>query len=94
MTHHTHIEDKLGGDDKFWAWKYRISLILEENDLDQFIYGDVPEPEGDEDKSNHNKNLVKAKKIIAYSIKDHLIPHVLSFKTQKEVYDVLTKMFE
>ena len=44
MTHHTQLEDKLGGANKFWAWKYRISLVLEENDLDQFIYGDVLEP--------------------------------------------------
>ena len=36
----------------------------------------------------------KAKRIIAYSIKDHLIPHVFSFKKLKEVYDALTKMFE
>ena len=38
--------------------------------------------------------MAKAKRIIAYSIKDHLIPHVSSFKTSKEIYDDLTKMFE
>ena len=38
--------------------------------------------------------MAKAKRIIAYSIKDHLIPHVSLFKTPKEVYDALTKMFE
>ena len=32
--------------------------------------------------------------IIAYSIKDRLIPHVSSFKTLKEVFEALTKMFE
>ena len=94
MTHHTHLEDKLGGDDNFWAQKYKISLILEENDLAQFISGDVPEPEGDEAKAAHKRSMVKAKRIIADSIKDHLIPHVSSFKTSKEVYDDLKKMFE
>ena len=58
MTHRTQLEDKLGGADNFWAWKYRISLILEESDLDQFITGEVPEPEGDEAKDTHKKNLV------------------------------------
>ena len=53
MTHHTQLEDKLGGANNFRAWKYEISLILEENDLDQFITRDVPEPEGDEDKTSH-----------------------------------------
>ena len=36
MTHHTQLEDKLGGVDNFRAWKYIISLILEEDDLDKF----------------------------------------------------------
>ena len=48
-------------------------MILEENDLDQYINGEVPEPEGDKAKATHKKNLAKAKRIIAYFIKDHLI---------------------
>ena len=39
-------------------------------------------------------NLVKAKKIIADSIMDHLIPQVSSLKTPKEMFDSLTKLFE
>ena len=48
MTHHTQLDDKLGGANNFRAWKYRISLILEENDLDKYISDKVPAPEGDE----------------------------------------------
>ena len=80
MTHHTQLEDKFGGDDNFRGWKYRISPIVEKNDLDQYINQEVPEPEGDEAMAAHKKNLVKAKRIIADSIKDHLIPHVSSLK--------------
>ena len=94
MTHHTQLEDKIGGDDNFRAWKWRISLILEEYDLDQYITEEVPEPEGDEAKVVHKRSMAKAKRIIANSIKDHLIPHVSSFKTSKEVYDDLKNMFE
>ena len=61
---------------KFQAWKYRISLVLEENELDTYISGEVPIPEGDEAKA-------RDKRIIADSIKDHLIPHVSSLKTSK-----------
>ena len=63
--------------------KYIISLILEENDLDKYISEEVPELEGDEAKDAHNRSMDKAKRIIADSIKDHLIPHVSSFKTLK-----------
>ena len=69
MTHLTRLEDKLGGADNFQAWKYMISLILEENDLDQFISGGVLEPEGDEAKDTHKNNLAKSKRIIAYYIR-------------------------
>ena len=94
MTHHTQLEDNIGGVDNFQAQKYRIFPILEENYLDQYITKEVPKPKGDEAKAAHKRSTAKAKRIIADSIKDHLIPHVSSFKTSKEVYDALTKMFE
>ena len=81
MSHHTKVDENLEGADSFWAWKYRISLILEENELDFYINGEVPVPEGDEAKALHKKNLVMAKRFIADSIKDHLIPHVSSKDT-------------
>ena len=40
------------------------------------------------------RNWFKAKRVILDSITDHLIPHVSSLKTPKEVYDALTNMFE
>ena len=74
MPHHTKIDENIEGADKFWAWKYRISLILEENELESYSHEDVPVPEGDEAKTLHKNNMVMAKRIIADSIKDHLIP--------------------
>ena len=59
------IDDKLGEADNFKPWKYRISLVLEGNELDTYISRDVPVPDGDEAKRLHKKNLVKTKKIIA-----------------------------
>ena len=73
LTLEPYLDDKLGEAKKFRAWKHRISLVLEENELDTYISGEVLVPEGDEDKALHKKYLVKAKKIIVDSIKDHLI---------------------
>ena len=83
MSHHTKLDENLKGVEKFQAWKYRISLVLEENELDTYISGEVRVPEGGEAKALHNKNLVKAKRIIVESIKDHLILDVSSVKTPK-----------
>ena len=46
MSHHTKLDEKLEGDENFRAWKYRISLVLEENELDSYISEEVPVPEG------------------------------------------------
>ena len=74
MSHHTKLDVKLEGADKFRAWKYRITLVVEENELDSYINEEVPVPEGDEAKALHKKKLVMSKRIIADTIKDHLIP--------------------
>ena len=71
MSHHTKLDGKLEGDDKFRAWKYRISLVLEENEMDSYITEEVPVREGDEAKALHKKKLDMEKRIIADSIKDH-----------------------
>ena len=94
MSHHTKLDENLDGDDNFRAWKYRISLILEENELDSYINEEIPVPEGDEAKALHKKKLVMEKRIIADSIKDHLIPQVSSLKTPKAMFNALTKLFE
>ena len=38
--------------------------------------------------------MIKAKRIITYSIKDHLIPQVSSKDTPKEMFDGLSRMYE
>ena len=62
--------------------------------MDSYIIGEVPFPEGDEVKVLHKNNLIKAKRIILDSIKDHLIPQVSSLKTPKEMFEDLAKLFE
>ena len=57
--------------------------LSEENELGTHMSGEVPVPEGDEAKTLHKKNLVKAKKVIIDSITDHLIPQVSFLKTPK-----------
>ena len=44
MCASTKIVDKLEGVEKFCSWKYKITLIIEENDLEKFIKENVSEP--------------------------------------------------
>ena len=63
MSHHTKLDENLEGADNFRAWKYRISLVLEENELDSYINEEIPILEGDEAKALHKKKLVMAMRI-------------------------------
>jgi hypothetical protein len=77
------LVDKLEGVEKFRAWKYRIGIILEDNDLARFVKEELLEPVDAVEKEKHQKDTIRAKRIIADSIKDHLIPYVSSKKTLK-----------
>ena len=84
----TKLVEKLERIDNFCTWKYRIGLILAENDLARFIKEEVSEPEDVIEKAKHQKDSIRAQRIIADSIKDHLIPYV-SFKKCYNIMDVL-----
>ena len=76
MSHHTKLDENIEGADNIWTWKYMISLVLEENDLESYIHEEVPVPEGDEAKALHKKKLVMEKRIISES------PHTTSVLPQ------------
>ena len=94
MKNHTNLDDNIEGAENFRAWKYRIMLILEENDLEGFIKEKVVDLEGAEYKAKHKKDMIKAKIIIIESIKDNLISQVYSRRTPKEMFDALSNLFE
>jgi hypothetical protein len=90
----TKLVDMLEGVENLRAWKYKIGLILEENDLAKFIKENVLEPEEDEAKDKYKKYMIRDKRIISYSIKDHLIPQVSSKNNPKDIFDAITRMYE
>jgi hypothetical protein len=42
MSARAKLVDKIEGVENFHSWKYRIGLILEENDLARFVKEEVP----------------------------------------------------
>ena len=57
MSHHTKLDENIEGADNFWSWKYRISLVLEENELDSYINEEVLVLEGYESKALHKNKI-------------------------------------
>jgi hypothetical protein len=54
----------------------------------------VSEPEDVAEKAKHQKDTIKAQRIIADSIKYQLIPYVSSNDTLKEMFDTLSRLYE
>jgi hypothetical protein len=88
------VEDRLEGATKFKSWKTNILLILEENDLLDYINQDIPDPEEDEEKVKHMKKEIMNKRILVDFVRENLIPHIAELKTTKEMYKALVKLFE
>jgi hypothetical protein len=64
MSASTKLVDKLEGAKNFRHWKYRIGLVLEENDLAKFVKGEIPEPDDVAKKAKHQNDTIRAKRII------------------------------
>ena len=93
------VEDRLEGASNFIPWKSRVLLLLEENDLLQFVKAKVPKPEAEEDKSCWRKDDAKAKRILVDLVRDHLVPQISEktaarrmFKTQKSYLNTVASM--
>ena len=94
MRNITLVEDRLDGSSNFNSWKSRLHITLEESDLLKLIEVTLLATTTDEEKVEWKTNDVKARKIIIYSVRDHLLPRISTFKTTYLMYDALKKMFE
>ena len=68
------VEDRLERASNFIPWKSRVLLILEENDMLQFVKEKVPKLESKEDKPRWRKDDAKARRILVDLVRDHLVP--------------------
>jgi hypothetical protein len=88
------VDDKLDGATNFRAWKARLLLLLEENDLKDYVEMVIPNPNNPQELAAHKKREVKAKRVLLDSMKDHLIPHISEKKTAKDMYDALVGLYQ
>jgi hypothetical protein len=94
MVNTLKIKDRLEGATNFWSWKARVLLLLEENDLREYVEGVVPSSTDSQELTAHKKKEVKAKQVLLESVKDHLIPHIVEKTSAKEMYDALVGLYQ
>jgi hypothetical protein len=88
------FEDRLEGASNICPWRKRISLVLKENGLLEFVEGRVVPPVDPTQLATHLKKDVKMRRIIVDGVKDHTIPHLSSKKATKEMWDALVKLYQ
>ena len=88
------VEDRLDGANNFRAWNLRITVILEEYDLQDFVELDLPEPEWEEELIKFRKDRARVRRILIESTEDNLIPYVSGLKKPKEIFDSLARLYE
>ena len=88
--------DKLTDKSDYYAWKMFLDLALEDQDVMDYVQGQIQEPPSNvptATKTKYRKGEIKAKMIIMDSIHKHLVAYISEIGTSKEMYDELVSMF-
>jgi len=88
------LEDMLEGETNLCAWKARVLLLLEENDLKEYVESVVADPIDPQELTTHKKKDVKVKWVLLESVKHHLIPHIVDKTIANNMYDSLVGLYQ
>ena len=78
-------QDQLEGASDYVIWKARISFLLDEHDLKTFIDNAVVVPANKDPLKAYKKDMAKAKRLILDEVRDHIVSHISSKGTAKEM---------
>jgi hypothetical protein len=92
------VEDRLDGATNFGAWKERMILLLQENELWDIVENTTTHPVVVPTDATllaaYTKKSIKDKRFILDAIKDHLIPHLTGKTHAYEMWESLTKLYQ
>jgi hypothetical protein len=86
--------DRLEGATNFNVWKLRITNILQEHDLSQYVTIVVEEHTTNARRAAFRKIQAKAKQIIFDSVKGSIMSAMTSLMTIKDCMDTLVNLYE
>jgi len=89
--------EKLGDSSNFFASNIKLEIIVDNNDVLEYIKIKLHEPPKNASiaaKKKHKKGELKAKKIIADRLQDNLLAYVANLRKSKDMYDKIVGMYE
>ena len=83
----------LGGASNFIAWKGRITIVLEDNGVGEFIKQAIVPPQDPQQLAQDNKNDIKERRIILEGVRNHIVPHIYEKNTAYVMFDAILKLY-
>jgi len=87
-------QDRLDEASNFAIWKARILSVLDRHRIKGFALRTVAIPVDPTDNEKYEDAMARAKCIILYGVKDHVIPHIAEKNTAKEMWDTLMTLYQ
>ena len=76
-------KEKLQGSANYNSWKAKSIAILEENDLDDFVFNVNEEPTSNAGRLAYKRRQGKARRTVYDSIKETVMPNITTLNTAK-----------
>lgn len=86
--------EKLHDSSNFVAWKVKLEIIVDNNDVLDYIQGKVSKHASVAVKKKHNKGELKSNQIIVDGLQDNLLAYVGKFRRSKDMYDKVDDMYK
>ena len=86
--------DRLDEASNFGVQKPRISLLLEENGIKDYVASVVAIHTNATQLATYKKDDSKARMIILDGVKDHIIPHISELDIGKKIWDAILSLYQ
>ena len=86
-------QDSLDVTSNFVVWKARLTLLLEENGIKDYVTTIVVVPIDVTQLVTYKKDDAKERRIILHGIKDHIFPHILKLGTMKKMCGAILNLY-
>ena len=86
-------QDRLDGASNYVIWKARMVCLLDEHFLKSYV-NNVMVVLVDPNPLKYRGEMAKTKRMILDIVKDHVVRHITSKGTTKDVWDVLSTLYQ
>lgn len=87
-------QDRLEGAFNYLIWKAMMSFLLIEYGLKAYVDNVVVVPQDVDQLKEYKKEMAKAKRMILDGVQDHIVSHVASKGTAKEICKALSMLYQ